>query len=247
MLRSGTGTRNEPGLLRHCAYRIATTTTQANRIRVRYTTYEFGPHDIHVKTLRNNLEYDDRDGQAARLGITSATWSLFGIVWTSGEMLARLMWERNFHGERILELGCGIGLASLALAVRGQDITATDKHPEAKAFLQYNAKLNHLPPIHYERCSWEQTTSSLGKFDLIIGSDLLYDHGSIDALTTFIDQHSRDNCEVFIVDPNRGLRGKFSNSIAMKGFTARARTDVNILPGSGVNASVLAYNKNCSP
>ena len=61
------------------------------KLRVRYQTYEFDDVDVHVRTLRDCQQYDDDSGAADRLGISSAQWSLFGVVWESGEILARLM------------------------------------------------------------------------------------------------------------------------------------------------------------
>jgi hypothetical protein len=51
-------------------------------------TIELGDIDIHLRTLRNRQEYSDDDGVTARLGIHSSNWSLYGVVWASGEMLA---------------------------------------------------------------------------------------------------------------------------------------------------------------
>ena len=57
---------------------------------------------IHLKTPRNRQEYSDDDGVAARLGIHSSNWSLYGVVWASGEMLARPMLDYEIEGKRIL-------------------------------------------------------------------------------------------------------------------------------------------------
>ena len=65
-------------------------------LRVRYQTIEFGHTDIHLRTLRDNQQYADEDGIALRLGISPATWPLFGIVWASGTVLAHLMAEHGF-------------------------------------------------------------------------------------------------------------------------------------------------------
>ncbi len=49
-----------------------------------------------------------------------------------GEGLALLMLDYDIKGKRILEMGCGIDLASLVLNSRRADITATDRHPQAR-------------------------------------------------------------------------------------------------------------------
>jgi len=41
--------------------------------RVRYQTIEFGDVDIHVRTLRDTLQFEDVDGEAEALGISSAS------------------------------------------------------------------------------------------------------------------------------------------------------------------------------
>jgi len=179
-------------------------------LRVRYQTVEFSKHDIHLRTLRDNQEFSDPDGIAEGLGISSATWPLFGILWPSGEVLARLMLDYPIKGRRILEVGCGIALSSLLLNHRLADITATDYHPEAENFLIANTLLNHGKAIPYIRTDWGDIVSTLGKFDLIIGSDLLYERGHAELLSKFINQHANEHCEIIIVDPGRGHHNFFS-------------------------------------
>lgn len=195
-------------------------------MRLKFQTYEFETSEIHVRTLRDRQEFHDPLDAAKALGISSANWSLFGVVWDSGQVLAQMMWRRANTNERILEIGCGIGLASLALAMRQQNITATDRHPDAQEFLAFNSQLNDLPMIPFERCSWEQPASNLGRFDLIIGSDLLYEQTSLERLSGFIAAHAKPKCELLLVDPGRGLRGKFTKHMTALGFRCEARQQI---------------------
>ncbi len=212
-------------------------------MRVRYRTYEFDERDLHVRTLRDRQEYDDPDNEALDVGIGSANWSLFGVVWDSAEVLARMMWTRNFCGEKILEIGCGIGLASLVLSMRSQNISATDQHPESPKFLSFNSELNDLPPIPFELSRWEQPASSPAQFDLIIGSDVLYEQASLAPLSSFITHHARANCEVVIVDPNRGLRAKFSKQMVKQGFVCNPHTKVTNHHNDEYRGCVLSYER----
>ncbi|MFH1218024.1 MAG: histidine kinase [Pseudomonadota bacterium] len=188
-------------------------------LRIRYQTIEFGDTDIHIRTLRDRQQYADVGGVASKLGISSAQWSLFGVVWASGELLAHLMFRYEVKGKRILEVGCGIALASLVLNHRLADITATDYHPEVEGFLLENVKLNKDEEIPFVRTGWADEESGLGKFDLIIGSDLLYERGQVELLSCFIEQHARSHCEVIIVDPGRGQHTRFSKKMVSLGFT----------------------------
>jgi len=187
--------------------------------RVRYQTIEFGDVDIHVRTLRDNQQFSDDDGVSEALGISSATWPLFGVVWASGEVLAHLMSDFDIAGKRILEVGCGIGLASLVLNHRSADITATDHHPEAEGFLQQNTRLNEDRQIPFVRTGWADDVSSLGEFDLVIGSDLLYEREHVELLATFIDQHAKHHCDVIIVDPGRHHHARFSKQMVSRGYS----------------------------
>lgn len=188
-------------------------------LRVRYHTLEFEGHDIHVRTLRDNQQFSDLDGAAALLGISSASWPLFGIVWNSSEVLAHHMWDYEIAGKRILEVGCGIGLASLVLNHRLADVSATDYHPEAGNFLSENVSLNKGRPIPFTRTGWADVDSGIGTFDLIIGSDLLYEAEHVELLAAFIDRHAKPHCEVIIVDPGRGNHARFSKRMISLGYS----------------------------
>lgn len=188
-------------------------------LRFRYQTIEFGDTDIHLRTLRDRQQYADNDGIAEALGITSSNWPIFGIVWDSSQVLAHFMLDYEIKGKRILEVGCGMALSSLMLNGRNADITATDYHPEVEAFLAINILLNEGNDIPFVCADWANGESGLGKFDVIIGSDLLYERDHVDLLSCFIDQHSQTQCEVIIVDPGRSQHARFSKKMISLGYS----------------------------
>jgi len=197
--------------------------------RVRYQTIEFGNLDIHLRTLRDHMQYSDVDQVAEKLGISSATWPIFGVVWDSGRILANHMVDFKIAGKKILEVGCGIGLASLVLNHRLADITATDHHPEAESFLLENILLNKGKKIPFYRMGWEDESAGLGRFDLVIGSDLLYERGHAELLSQFIDQHANPHCQVVLVDPGRGNQGRFSRKMTDLGYANTGYTPENAI------------------
>jgi predicted nicotinamide N-methyase len=188
--------------------------------RLSYQTVEFGKIDIHLCTLRNRQEFHDPVGVAESLGISSAQWPIFGVVWPSSKVLAHYISDYNTGSKRILEIGCGMALASLLLNKQHADITATDYHPEAGIFLARNALLNEDGPISYKQVAWGDTEDDLGLFDLIIGSDLLYEEQHIALLANFIEDHSNQACEVVIVDPGRGRKNKLSARMIEFGYSS---------------------------
>jgi len=188
--------------------------------RLSYQTVEFGKIDIHLCTLRDKQEFYDPEGIAEKLGIGSAIWSLFGVIWPSSLVLAHFINDYETDSKRILEVGCGMALSSLLLNKQGADITATDYHPEVDKFLQRNTLLNKDKTIAFERADWATKNDTLGLYDLIIGSDLLYEDNHIELLANFLEAHAKPTCEVIIVDPGRGRKNKLSSKMVEFGFTS---------------------------
>ncbi len=188
-------------------------------IRVRYQTVEFGSTDVHLCTLRDNQEFFDPNGTAQQLGISSANWSLFGVIWPSSLVLAHHMISCDTGTKRILEVGCGIALSSLLLNIKNSDITATDYHPEVENFLKRNIILNHGKSIPFERTDWSNINDKLGLFDLIIGSDLLYEDQQVELLGNFIERHAKPVCQIILVDPGRGRKNKLRNKMVKLGYS----------------------------
>jgi predicted nicotinamide N-methyase len=202
-----------------------------------YTTRQLdvrlGGHEYRVRALSDRQQFADPDQAAARMGISSAQWCLFGQVWPSGRLLAEAMSTFDIRGKRILEIGCGLGLSSLVLKRRCGDVTASDHHPLAESFLQYNATQNQLPHVDYRDLPWEIPDHTLGRFDLIIGSDILYERGHAGMIADLLQRHAKPDVEVLITDPGRGNSGSFTRALTGEGYAVheqRSRLDEADLP-----------------
>lgn len=211
---------------------------------VKFEKFMIGGCEYQLRSLLDRQQYSDPDGVAERLGISSATWPLFGLLWPAGCVLASHMSGTAFAGRRVLEVGCGLGLASLVAHTQLADVVASDVHPLADAFLQANAALNGLTPIPFHRGDWQVADPGLGRFDLIIGSDLLYERMLPAALAEFIELHAAADAEVIVVDPDRGQQGRFTRSMDRHGFghavTRVARHDT---PGGSFKGCVHTYSR----
>ncbi len=215
--------------------------------RVKVQTLAVGGVDMRIRSLLDRQQFSDPTGEAERAGISSAAWPLFGMVWPSALVLADAMLRADLAGRRVLEVGCGLALASLVVQRRGGDITASDNHPLAQAFLRDNLRRNRLPPLRYAVGDWAGGTDTLGRFDLIIGSDVLYERLQPAALSTFIEAHAFAAVEVLIVDPDRGNRGAFNRCMDGLGF-ARSEQKVVALPdGAPYKGRLLSYRRGVRP
>ncbi|WP_330110172.1 hypothetical protein [Methylophaga thalassica] len=65
---------------------------------------------------------------------------------------------------------------------------------------------------------WANDESDLGKFDLIIGSDLLYEDEHVLLLANFINNHANQHCDIILVDPDRGRKNKLDREMIAFGF-----------------------------
>ena len=213
---------------------------------VKFETIRGCGADLQLRSLLDKQQFDDPLGDAEAEGISSAAWPIFGLLWPSSLVLAHAMQTFALEGKRILEIGCGLGLGSLVVHRRGGDITASDCHPLAEAFLLENLKLNQLPPLKYQRANWARSNPDMGRFDLIISSDVLYDRGQPQILSKFIDQHASPGAEVLVVDPDRGNRTSLNRAMDALGFS-HTETLVSTLPGSveKYKGRVLRYQKSC--
>ena len=191
-----------------------------------------GVDDLVIRSLLDKQQFSDPQGDAERLGISSSLWPLFGLLWPSGMHLAVRVGARTIvPTDRILEIGCGLGLASLVGHRAGADVTASDCHPLAGRFLSQNLVLNDLGPMKYRHGQWpglvlprdaidERAPAVVdGPFDLIVGSDVLYERDETGTLANFIARLASPVAEVWIVDPNRGNRGAFHKNMARHGFS----------------------------
>ncbi|MEO5558187.1 MAG: methyltransferase domain-containing protein [Dokdonella sp.] len=187
-----------------------------------YTTRQmvirFGEHDYRIRALSDLQQFADPDHHAERIGISSAQWGLFGQVWPAGRVLAQAMSHHEIAGKRILEIGCGLGLASLVLQYRGANVIASDYHPLAEPFLAYNSALNDLPAVVYRELQWAVPNPELGRFDLIIGSDILYERDHSNLLAALVLRHANPDAEILITDPGRGNSAPFTRALAAQGY-----------------------------
>lgn len=179
-----------------------------------------GARQWKIRALSDKQQYADPEGEAARAGICSASWSLFGQLWPASRALAGAVKKIDIKGRRIIELGCGLGLPSLVLQSRGADVTASDHHPLSEPFLDYNAALNSLPELSYIDLPWAASDSDpdVGRFDLIVGSDILYERDHAEMLAALVERLAAARAKVLITCPGRGYRNRFSRLLEAFGF-----------------------------
>jgi predicted nicotinamide N-methyase len=122
-------------------------------------------------------------------------------LWPSGAALARAVAGLDLRGARVLELGAGLGLPSLAAALRGADVLATDWADDAVELLRLNAGRNRVE-LRAERVRWDDPALLLADapWALVLGADLLYERRNADQLLELLPRLGAD---VLLADPGR--------------------------------------------
>jgi predicted nicotinamide N-methyase len=122
-------------------------------------------------------------------------------LWASGEGLARAVAERDVAGRRVLELGCGLALPSLAAALGGAEVLATDWSADAIELARENACRNELK-LETAVVRWSEPTPLLERapWDLVLAADVLYERRNVDELLDLLPQLG---AEILLAEPGR--------------------------------------------
>lgn len=131
-------------------------------------------------------------------------WS---VLWRSGLALGRELSGRRLDGLRVVELGCGIGVPSLAASRSGAAVLATDARVEALELLACNASRNGLH-VETARVDWASPAGLLARapFDLVVAADVLYERASVAQLLELLPRLAP---RVLLADPGRPAADAF--------------------------------------
>lgn len=151
-------------------------------------------------------------------------------LWPSAVALARHVAKMRLSGIRVLELGCGLGLPSIAAALAGSDGVATDWSPEALSFTRANANRNGVQ-LRTELLRWGGAPR-VEPADLVIAADVLYEHRNGAALLELLPRIVAPAGRMVLADPGRRHAAPFLETAA-----ARWRVETTpdpLLPRGGI-------------
>jgi predicted nicotinamide N-methyase len=153
-------------------------------------------------------------------------------LWPSALALARAIGGRSLRGKRTLELGCGLGLPSLAAAAAGGRVLATDWAPDSIVMTARNAERNGLT-VEALRCSWTEPDLLIERapWDLVLASDVLYEPRNGEALLPLLPRLVDTRGEIWLADPGRVAAGPFLTAAAER-FTIDSRPAAELPNGA---------------
>ena len=149
-------------------------------------------------------------------------------LWPSAIVLARVTARLHPAGSRVLELGCGLGLPSIAAALEGASVLATDWSADAVGFAAANASRNGAA-LRTAVCSWTdpEVLVAGAPWDLVLAADVLSEVRNVDQLLDLLPRLVDGSGEVLIADPGRRPAGRFLRATASpaSGWLRRSAPD----------------------
>jgi ETFB lysine methyltransferase len=165
-------------------------------------------------------------------------------LWPAARVLAAALAERRPPSRgprpRLLELGCGLGLATIAALRAGYDVVATDYYADALRFTRANAwrAVGRLPRTRL--VDWREFPTDLGRFDRVIASDVLYEHSYAPLIATAIDRTLARTGAAVIADPGRIAAPAFLEGLPAHGLVLSA-TEVRPYDEGAVHQQISLY------
>jgi ETFB lysine methyltransferase len=140
-------------------------------------------------------------------------------IWPSAYVLARHIAQENGRGRRLLELGCGAGLAAIAALAAGFEVTAVDYYGEALEFVRLNAVLNGLPLPEVRTVDWRNYPANLNDFDVVIAADVLYERDYCQLVAAAYKKSLRAGGMGILTDPQRMRAEPFPDECRRAGLS----------------------------
>ena len=139
-------------------------------------------------------------------------------IWPSARVLAERLVDEPRTGGQLLELGCGCGYVALVAACLGFEVLATDYYEPACQFVTLNAVRHELPNITARLANWRDWPDDLGRFDLVVAADVLYDHEYCKLVAGVIARTLAPHGRGVVTDPGRRRAASFLDDCAAMGL-----------------------------
>ncbi len=133
--------------------------------------------------------------------------------WDGSWAIAHVLLDEPLEDRLVLDLGCGLGLTGAVAAARGARVWMVDAAQPSLLF----ARLNTWPwrqRVHLRRLDWRQDRLDRQSFDLIVGSDIIYDSDDWPYLEQFWAAHLAAGGRVLLGESGRRTGALFPDWLA---------------------------------
>ena len=161
-------------------------------------------------------------------------------VWPSSRVLAEWIADQPGTGRTMLELGCGLGLVTLAAMRAGFAVTATDYYEDALLFTRANARRALGREPETRMVNWRALPADLGRYDLVVACDVLYEKPYADLVADAMVRALATGGEAVMADPGRIAIEEFLDACRAREFR-RVETIVKKFPVGDKEQTIRIY------
>ncbi len=145
----------------------------------------------------------------------------WAYLWTGSRCLAEYVarWV-DLRGRRVLEIGCGLGLAGLVAAQRGGDVVFVDGALPALSFVRASLHVNGLAASTL--CADYRTLAADARFDCILAAEVAYEPDTYGQLAATLARHLAPGGTALIADGFRTDTRALYRALGAHALTTRA-------------------------
>jgi len=162
-------------------------------------------------------------------------------LWPSARALTEFILQSPniFKKKDVLELGCGLGLTSMALAsVVPKSLLVTDYEEEALQTCAQNFVLNKIA-VHptFKQLDWRDATLD-SRYERIVASDVAYEERFFQPLIDLFSNYLAENGRVILAEPNRNIARTFFGKLALADFDFSSSDKFVIQDGKTIKVTI---------
>lgn len=175
---------------------------------------------LEVLAVADLEKFVDRDRLLNDESFEPPYWAL---IWSGSPRLARwISRSRELRGLRVLDVGCGLGVISLAAARAGALVTAVDREGDALAFLRTSAMRNGTS---VEVIQGDFPDALDGRaFDVVVAAELLYETSNFASLARGLADGLAPGGRLFMADARRVNTTAFFEALRGTGLVTASET-----------------------
>jgi predicted nicotinamide N-methyase len=165
-------------------------------------------------------------------------------LWTGSIALARHLADRDLAGERMVELGCGVGLPSAVALEQGARVLATDYYDAALDFTVYNARENTGTEPETLLVDWRKPeVLGPGAYGLVVAAEVLYEGRNIRPLVGVIERVLAPGGIALVTESRRPYAAEFLPAFREAGLVDSCEEVAVERDGREVEVQLYSFRK----
>ena len=152
-------------------------------------------------------------------------------LWPSAIVLAEWFAGEAGNGRTMLELGCGLGLVTIAAMRAGFDVMAADYYEDALRFTEFNARRATGRAPRTRMVDWRSMPDDLGRFDYVVACDVLYEKPNAECIAEAMTRTLASDGTAIMADPGRIAIQEFLDACEAREFRRTETIEKKIAVG----------------